>query len=289
MLSGVGDPQHLSRHEYRGDGRAAGVGKNLQDRYEVGVVSRMKRPWKVLEGRHLQPQRLQLSLVAVAEDRQLHQQRRDVFNCTASRAAVWLALIFTAFRCWRFPGLLQRLFRTRSGKPNYLSWVVLKAYTQNRGGKFVALAHADPRTPPSSSFIPSMRATGDATPISTLWSRASASFAKLLMAWTGSWTAEEEPGRHLDSDELLRAYVSENAWGHHACGTCAIGPRDSGGVLDSRFRVYGVDGLRVVDASVFPRIPGYFLVTSVYMIAEKAADAILTEARSATKVSAISA
>ena len=87
---------------------------------------------------------------------------------------------------------------------------------------------------------------------------------------------EEEPGRHRLTDGSLRDYVRDNAWGHHACGTCAMLPRDRCGVVDSRFRVHGVEGLRVVDASVFPRIPGYFPVSAVYMIAEKAADTILT-------------
>jgi choline dehydrogenase len=50
------------------------------------------------------------------------------------------------------------------------------------------------------------------------------------------------------------------------------------GVLDSNFRVHGTQGLRVVDASVFPRIPGFFIVSSVYMIGEKAADVILADA-----------
>ena len=54
-------------------------------------------------------------------------------------------------------------------------------------------------------------------------------------------------------------------------------PAAAGGVVDSRFRVHGVEGLRVVDASIFPRIPGYFLVSAVYMIAEKAADTILAD------------
>ena len=45
-------------------------------------------------------------------------------------------------------------------------------------------------------------------------------------------------------------------------------------VLDSRFRVRGVRNLRVVDASVFPRIPGIFIVTNIYMISEKASDVI---------------
>ena len=76
-----------------------------------------------------------------------------------------------------------------------------------------------------------------------------------------------------------RQYVRDNAWGHHACGTCAIGPSDDpNAVIDSQFRVRGVAGLRVVDASVFPRIPGYFIVTAVYMISEKAADVILADA-----------
>ena len=46
-------------------------------------------------------------------------------------------------------------------------------------------------------------------------------------------------------------------------------------VVDARLRVRGVDGLRVVDASAFPKIPGFYIVTPTYMISEKAADVIL--------------
>ncbi len=52
-------------------------------------------------------------------------------------------------------------------------------------------------------------------------------------------------------------------------------PREQDGVLSSDFRVHGTHGLRVADASVFPRIPGVFIVSAIYMIADKAADAIL--------------
>ena len=48
--------------------------------------------------------------------------------------------------------------------------------------------------------------------------------------------------------------------------------------MDSRFRVHGTKGLRVVDASVFPRIPGFFIVTPIYMISEKATDVLLADA-----------
>jgi choline dehydrogenase len=51
-------------------------------------------------------------------------------------------------------------------------------------------------------------------------------------------------------------------------------------VLDSRFRVRCIEGLRVVDASVFPKIPGYFIVSAIYMISEKASDAIIEDATS---------
>jgi choline dehydrogenase-like flavoprotein len=83
----------------------------------------------------------------------------------------------------------------------------------------------------------------------------------------------------VEDDEGLRRFVRERAWGHHASCTCAIGRRDDGGVLSSDFRVHGVGGLRVVDASVFPRIPGFFIACAVYMIGEKAADVILEAAR----------
>ena len=87
------------------------------------------------------------------------------------------------------------------------------------------------------------------------------------------------PGAHVDTREELRRFVRDQAWGHHASCTAAMGRRsDPGAVLDSRFRVYGTRGLRVVDASVFPRIPGFFIVTAIYMAAEKASAAILADA-----------
>ena len=55
-------------------------------------------------------------------------------------------------------------------------------------------------------------------------------------------------------------------------------------VLDSRFRVRKTENLRVVDASVFPKIPGYLIVSAVYMISEKAADAVIEDANRALSV-----
>ena len=89
------------------------------------------------------------------------------------------------------------------------------------------------------------------------------------------------PGAAVRTREQVRQFVVDNAWGHHACGTCKMGPAsDPMAVVDSRFRVYGVRGLRVVDASVFPKIPGFFIVSAVYMISEKARDAVMEDANS---------
>ncbi|MFD2134218.1 GMC oxidoreductase [Novosphingobium resinovorum] len=82
--------------------------------------------------------------------------------------------------------------------------------------------------------------------------------------------AEEElPGPHL-TGAPLRDWVRANAWGHHACGSAAIGP-----VLDPSGRVHGIERLRVVDASIFPRIPGLFIAAPIYLAAEKLAADIL--------------
>ena len=80
--------------------------------------------------------------------------------------------------------------------------------------------------------------------------------------------------------QALHEFIKTRAWGHHASCTCRIGdPADADAVLDSSFRVIGAPGgnLRVVDASVFPKIPGYFIVLPIYLIAEKAADVILQQ------------
>jgi choline dehydrogenase len=88
------------------------------------------------------------------------------------------------------------------------------------------------------------------------------------------------PGPEVQTDAEIAEFIQREAWGHHASCTNPIGQAsDPNAVLDNRFRVHGTTGLRVVDASVFPRIPGYFIVSAVYMIAEKASDIILEDTR----------
>lgn len=77
----------------------------------------------------------------------------------------------------------------------------------------------------------------------------------------------------LDDLEYVRnKLVGTGFTTYHPCGTCAMMPRELNGVVDERLRVHGVNGLRVVDASVFPLIPRGNIQSSVYAVAEKAAD-----------------
>ncbi|KAK3291476.1 uncharacterized protein B0H64DRAFT_427067 [Chaetomium fimeti] len=79
-------------------------------------------------------------------------------------------------------------------------------------------------------------------------------------------------------EELLRRLRADRGvfWPSlaHPCGTCAMMPERLGGCVDAELKVYGVGGLRVVDASVMPLIVGSALQATVYAVAEKAADLI---------------
>ena len=66
---------------------------------------------------------------------------------------------------------------------------------------------------------------------------------------------------------------------HHSCGTCRMGD-DPASVVDPRLRVRGVSGLRIADASVFPRITSGNLNAPVIMVGERAAELVLQDARS---------
>ena len=79
----------------------------------------------------------------------------------------------------------------------------------------------------------------------------------------------------LDSVEGALEHCRRNlTTNNHPCGTCAMLPKEKGGVVDTELKVYGVAGLRVVDASVLPMVPLGNIQSSVYAVAERAADII---------------
>jgi choline dehydrogenase len=277
MLSGIGPRAVLEPLGIPVRVDLPGVGKNLQDRYEVGIINRMNfERWNVLEG--VTFSRGDPAYQDWAEKREgLYTSNGAVLAAILkSRAERPLPDLF----CFALVGLFGGYFPGYSSlavtKPNYLTWAILKAHTENRAGE-VVLRSADPRDTPLINFHYFEEGTdkaGDDLDSVVAGIRFARKLTAKLKA-QGAIAEEEQPGDARESDDELKDYVRSTAWGHHASCTCPIGQRDGGGVLGSDFRVHGTAGLRVVDASVFPRIPGFFIVSAIYMIAEKAADVIL--------------
>ena len=88
---------------------------------------------------------------------------------------------------------------------------------------------------------------------------------------------EISPGAHVQTDEQLDDFIREHVESaYHPCGTCRMGRADDPmAVVDSECRVIGVEGLRVADSSIFPRVTNGNLNAPSIMVGEKASDHIL--------------
>jgi choline dehydrogenase len=88
---------------------------------------------------------------------------------------------------------------------------------------------------------------------------------------------EIQPGAALQSDAELDSFIAEHAESaYHPCGTCRMGAADDrGAVVDPQARVIGVEGLRVADSSIFPRITNGNLNAPSIMVGEKVSDLLL--------------
>jgi choline dehydrogenase len=328
MLSGIGPRDHL---ESPGVGVPCrvdlpGVGKNLQDRYEVPVVARVTGDFRSLAGlgttsrdpvasedEHLRRWRDRERQPAA--DRGVYATNGGligIFKRSSQEDAVPDLFIFALAgyfpgyhvgysRPAAFAGMLtpaqaaapqtpdERTAEDRAAQAapkRIVTWLLLKARTRQHGGE-VRLRDGSPFRRPDINFRSFPQ--GDRDP-DVLALAEGVAFVRGFLDHgksAGLIETHECPGlAHPDFNGDVNKWVRNVAWGHHACGTCRIGrDADPAAVLDSRFRVRGVRGLRVVDASVFPRIPGVFIAANVYMVAEKGAD-VLTEdhPRTATAV-----
>jgi choline dehydrogenase-like flavoprotein len=274
MLSGIGPRETLERHGIPVRLNLPGVGKNLQDRYEIGVVNRMNfKAWDAYQGASF--------TTADPQFEQWQSGRCGVYATNGSVLALFrrsvtaeqLPDLFCMSLLARFSGYAPGYSRAIAEKLNYLTWVVLKAHTRNRSGE-VTLRSNDPRDTPLINFHYFREGGGEDLAAVVDGIRFVRRLTAKLKA-QGLIAEEELPGERLQTDDELREFVRSHAWGHHASCTCAIGSVEQNGVVGSEFQVHGVRGLRVVDASVFPRIPGFFIASAIYMVGEKAADVIL--------------
>lgn len=321
MLSGIGPGSELARHGIPIRVDLSGVGKNLQDRYEVPVVATVAGNFGSLRDLGM-TSRDPVNTPVASDDPHLRQWRnhprhaagdRGLYATNGGLVGIFLRSstedsvpdLFIFALPGYFPGYhvgysRPKVFVRQMGPPEaartqtpeqrtaddlaaraepkrIVTWVLLKARTHQHHGE-VTLRDTSPFRRPKINFrsFP----LGDRDPDALALAEGVAFVRGFLedAQRFGRVESVDCPGLSAPPfDGNVLKWVRNVAWGHHACGTCRIGrDADEGAVLDSRLRVRGVQGLRVVDASAFPRIPGVFIVANVYMLAEKAAD-VLTE------------
>ncbi|KAI1436678.1 choline dehydrogenase mitochondrial precursor [Xylaria sp. CBS 124048] len=289
-LSGIGPKEELEKFGIPVIADLPGVGKNLQDRLEVSVNGNYPTNFtRILDCTYLG-----------TEDDPCWERYVDPENKGAAKGAYATNLVFTgAFwpssfsedgeqDLWigGFPALFNGFYpgySSNAATPHnktWWSWLVLKAHTRNRAGT-VELASANPRDAPVINFHNLYEGqTKEEADKDALALVEGIRMAQKFFAEVPDIDGKPEvfwPPKEYETDEELVEWVKEEAWGHHASCSNKIGTDDDPfAVLDGNFKVRGTKGLRVVDASVFPRIPGTFVVVPVLMISEKASAAILS-------------
>ncbi|KAJ4855949.1 GMC oxidoreductase domain-containing protein [Trichoderma breve] len=265
-LSGVGPAAELKSFDIPVVVDLPGVGTGMSDRYEVTVVQESTQNFTVFNG---------CTLLQTPDDPCLLQWENNhtspgiyssngiVFGipmkssvASPDTADLLMAGLPANFRGY-FPGYSKIAF----ADAQHFAILVLKAHNRNYAG--------------TNGGDEDVQAVYDGVKlIREIYGNLS------LVDNTGT---EVTPGPDVQTEEEIKDFIRREAWGHHACCTARIGAdNDSTAVLDSEFRVRGTTGLRVVDASVFPEIPGYFIVSAVYMISEKAADVIIADAKASS-------
>ncbi|KAK8119238.1 choline dehydrogenase [Apiospora kogelbergensis] len=286
-LSGVGPVDELERFNIPVIKNLPGVGTNLQDRYELGVTAEVDSDFKLVE-----------KCSYLAEGDECYKQYLNNFGAlkgpyttgglavgyfmTTSVAEgehdIWVGGLPAIFQGY-FPGYSTHILTTTN--KNHWTWLVLKAHTRNNAGT-VNLTSANPRDTPKITFhnlfegSTAEDANKDLQAIIEGMRWAVRAIDEIDPLDGSTFTQVWPPREVTDDDAKLREWIGEEVWGHHASCSCPMGADgDPMAVLDSKFRVRGIDGLRVVDASAFPKIVGTFPVLSIYMMSEKAADVVL--------------
>ena len=281
MLSGIGPKEHLQEMGIPCLADRPGVGSHLQDRYEVGVVSEMKKPFTMMQRATFQAPRPGAPPDPAFEE---WLRGRGLYTSNGAMAALILKSdpakpdpdLFLFALPGDFHGYYPDYSADITKRKDHLTWAILKAHTNNTGGT-VRLSSSNPFDTPTIRFH--YFEEGTDTKGEDLDAVVEA--VKLVRAMNcenDAIACELIPGPDY-GDDRLREWVANHAWGHHASCSCRMGkPDDPDAVVDSRLRVIGTTGLRIVDASIFPRIPGFFIVMPIYMVSEKAADVIVEDA-----------
>ncbi|KAF2277048.1 GMC oxidoreductase-like protein [Westerdykella ornata] len=259
LLSGIGPAAQLQKFNIPLLVDSPGVGNNMQDNQEMPIIGQVSGQ---TSGGFSQP-------IIMMTTTHTPDGERDMFVMQGSFA-------FRGF----WPSNQTNTALPQDGPGTY-GISMVKGKPQNRAG-YVRLASADPTDMPEINFMlyEQGRETDMGAMKSTIaWAR------NMYAAARGIKVAAKEPPCPQGPDANGGCGAADEEWiigqtfGHHPTSTAAIGAEgDKNAVLDARFRVRGVKGLRVVDASVYPRIPGVFPVVSTFMVSEKASDTIKEDA-----------
>ena len=270
MLSGIGAPEDLRAHDIDVHTALAGVGRNLQDHVMAPIAYRRRTPGPFQRnmrldriGRHLFNAHFRGEGYATDLPAPI-----TAFLRTADTEPVPnLQLLFHGGPLNAAPWL--KPFRQPFDDGFSVIAVVLRPHSRGR----LELASTDPRQ--------AIRIRQNFLSADHDWTTLRAGLR--LVRDLGNQSplapfvaAERAPGADKLSDADLDAHIRAIAITvHHPLGTCRMGPDgDIGAVVDAQLRVHGVDGLRVVDASVMPSLVGGNINAAVMMIAERASDLI---------------
>ncbi len=287
MLSGVGPDAHLPSSIPRIK-NLPGVGKNLQDRYEVTVVSELKEPLETLKD------------CTFARDNDFNSDPcwqdylKDPKNHIYGTNGVALSMIrrstaekptpdlavfgIPGYFKGYYPGYAADTIPQKVGDPNYFTWSILKGHTKNHAGE-VKLKSDDPKDTPNINFKYFHDENNGLTEdLHAVFN--GLKIARNINSKMGSKYFKDEvyPGSKIQSEQDLKSWIMKEAWGHHASCTNKMGlASDPMAVVDQNFKVHGLQNLRIVDASVFPDIPGLFIMLPTLMMSEKAKEIILQD------------
>lgn len=288
-LSGIGPKAELDNFDIPVVADLPGVGTNMQDRYEIGVAGEAPTDFAVLKGCTFGYSYPDPCLDAWSNNTLI--PLKGVY--ATSGIAVVVSKKTSAASASEDPDILMLGVpgNFRGYQPgyaydsiknhNYWTWQTLKVHSHNNGGT-VRLRSTDPRDTPSIIFnsfdTGNTEGGGDLKDLQAAYE--GVEFAremfKKMPALDGKFEEVWPGADNVSTEAEVKQYIKDEAWGHHASCTVPIGADDDeNAVLDTNFKVRGVQGLRVVDASSFPKIPGAFIALPTYMISEKAADAII--------------
>ncbi len=274
MLSGIGPAEHLRENgiEVRVD--APAVGTNLQDHAygmmmyttEAGTLAEELKPWRALKHGINYVFRRRGALTMSGCTAIVFSQ---VTGAMPTEAEIILMPIGMTFQ--NKAGEETSEHGTSDVKMLPHGLMVYPSYVHPTSRGTVRLASNDPSAAPALEHA--LLSGGDMTLLIAACRQARAIFHTSVMKARA--VVEMLPGDSVQTDEEWAAFLSNSSFRpYHPTGTCRMGSDDSS-VLDPELRVRGVQGLRVVDASIFPTITSGNTNAPTIMVAEKAADLIL--------------